>query len=272
MPLDALPAYRHVERESDCLVFSELVWEEKRRPSSRLLERFLTATSDVALLNFAKQFGPLIPDPLTTESLLHPTPVREPVDGIWRHLQWELSFLLELVSRLRENREFLTDPRDEFARRGITVARRYSLADVFGITKSKTRTAPQWHTWTRAERRAIAANVLDERVRYYVKSCGLRPALIAEPPYTHFEMVFQDNWIGERVSLLGALMVQFLATATGTGFATCSGCGRMFVPKRRQPAFGKRRYCPSCGRPAAVRAAKADWRARQRAARGERKR
>ena len=73
---------------------------------------------------------------------------------------------------------------------------------------------------------------------------------------------------GLGLSLSGALTVQLMTAMAGSGFALCSSCGEPFVPKRRQPAFGKRRYCPRCGRPAALRDAKATYRAKLRA-RGE---
>ena len=62
----------------------------------------------------------------------------------------------------------------------------------------------------------------------------------------------------------GALIVQLMSAATGSALAICSACGTFFVPLRRRPAFGKRRYCRACGRTAALRDAKADYRARLR--------
>ena len=55
-----------------------------------------------------------------------------------------------------------------------------------------------------------------------------------------------------------------LARIHGRQQSICSACGHFFVPRRRRPAFGKRRYCRACGRAAAVKDANADYRAKSR--------
>jgi hypothetical protein len=66
-------------------------------------------------------------------------------------------------------------------------------------------------------------------------------------------------------------VMQFADRRLPTGQAECSSCGVLFSPLGRNVAMGRRRYCVDCGRPAALRDAKAAYRARQRqqAARAE---
>lgn len=69
----------------------------------------------------------------------------------------------------------------------------------------------------------------------------------------------------EGHALMGALAVQLLGAVSRTGGITaCSNCGAPYMPTR-QPRAGNNRYCPDCGRRAAVRDAARRHRQRKRA-------
>jgi len=73
--------------------------------------------------------------------------------------------------------------------------------------------------------------------------------------------------LGNRV-LFDALAIQLLhVIGRRRGLAICSSCGRFYTPPRR-PAANRRRYCDECRPRAAVRDASADYRDRQRQAKG----
>ena len=64
-------------------------------------------------------------------------------------------------------------------------------------------------------------------------------------------------------TLAGALASELLLHLTTTDqLATCDACGRPYSPSRRQ-RFDRRSFCRECGRSAAVRAAKRDYRQRR---------
>lgn len=66
--------------------------------------------------------------------------------------------------------------------------------------------------------------------------------------------------------LLRQAMLSLLrARETANGMALCSACGQAYVPRRKPRAQG-RHYCGACGHAAALRDAKADYRARRRMA------
>ncbi len=251
VPFDALFVTTSVEVDSGNLVFNVFSAIERIRVPADLLEKFLGAKTDERRHRFAQRFGALLePSAAAYESGRH----REPFE-IWDRFQWEFSYLLGLVAAVREGADVVRDPADDYAVRGLRIIRGGTLSDLL-----KPRT---WRERSRAERRELAAAVIQQRTWFLVNISRLRPGLVAERTLGKFRFVLQGgNHAG--TSLLGAITGQFLVTATGSGFASCSACGNVFVPKRRQPAFGKRRYCAQCGRTAALRHAKAEYRKRER--------
>ncbi len=253
MPISSLPGTSSVKVEESELCFRAGL--DRVIPPRSLLERFVEARNDAALVRFAKRFGPLRPpdDWFSLDSAY-----REPLDT-WRLHRWHFNYLLSLAAALRENASIDDDPYAALQARGIAVRRLGTLSDM-----ARREPAP-WSERTIPQRRSLASSVLLERAESLVRYCKLRPALTTVgSPELAFDIVFQDGEQRFGISLLGALTVQFIAAVTGSGFAVCSGCGEVFVPKRRQPAFGKRRYCQECGRGAALKAAKAAYRIRER--------
>ena len=234
-----------------------------------LLERFVSVESDAGMLSFARRFGPLAlfaqkakaatlrPDPKRFALLRKQSRVHRERVAWWRATQAQFKMVLTMAAHYREGTAPAPAAFDEAEALGIRPFR-----VPIGLHATDYNRLP-------AEARVDLAGVLTVfHTRTLARTCGVRPALTMElnaPLERHrFELVFHDDsssW--EGMSLIGALCVQLLAATAGVGFAVCSACGRPYVP-RRQPALGRRKYCPSCGRRAAVRAAKAAYRARQR--------
>ena len=79
-----------------------------------------------------------------------------------------------------------------------------------------------------------------------------------------------SQWIEDPMSLFGALGLQLMYAVAGCeGITTCSACGKPFYAQR-QRAESRDKYCPACGRGAAVRAAKRRQRERERTTKKQR--
>jgi hypothetical protein len=168
----------------------------------------------------------------------------------WRRFQEQLKLVLGLIAAFRENTVVSVPAIEALAKTGLF---RVGTLEATSLQKE-------------TPRRALAVSVCALYTRALALSCGLRPAL-AVGRKLNLTLVFQDSIatrLGGGLSLAGALTVQLMSAMVGSGFAMCSGCGDPFIPEGRQPAFGSRRYCPSCGHSAAMRDAKRDYRARQR--------
>ena len=83
--------------------------------------------------------------------------------------------------------------------------------------------------------------------------------------------MFRFSWDGRRYDMhiwswngtLCAIAFELAFAISGTaGLAFCSGCGKQYEPSRR-PNPNRNRYCPRCGRSAAVRDAARRWRQKQ---------
>jgi hypothetical protein len=240
-------------------------------PPASLLQQFLELRSDETILRFASRFGPLglvryrgqelpIPPPLPDRDL------RESLTA-WRRYQGEFGALLTFAAAIRERRPPPPETFKRYEELGVL-----PLEMKFGLQPAE-------------KRLNVAAALLESRLRQFIQWCGLRPGPMftresAEKPPSGITMIFEagpaNTILGVRklaspfsfaLSLFGALTLQAFAVATGAGFAVCSACGAVFVPRKRQPAFGKRRFCAACGRPAALKFAKAAYRARERESR-----
>ena len=268
MPADHLWVAGNAEIEGTDLHFH---WRSARhlRPPSSLLERFLGLRSDEGILRFAEKFGPMDPRGLHLseyqEIKARPGGHAEALT-YWRHVQQESLAMLSLIAAVRERQSPKKETFADLYERGM-------LPLVSSLTLAKPGKLPpilgNWETCSLKDRLSTARSVFQEKVRTFVRHCGLKPALAVESKRGGFrmELVFQDaraDFRGSGLSLFGVLTVQLMSAATGSALAICSACGNFFVPKRRQPAFGKRRYCGACGRAAALRDAKADYRERQR--------
>jgi hypothetical protein len=230
------------------------------RVPSDLLERFLSLGTHESILRFARRYGPL-----GAFGRVHPYVVGDKAPWSWSFLKraeqgqeyaesvrtWlrfkdHLSCMLALAADWRDNRIPDAD-----------VLRRATELDIVGSDQLDRLT--QGPTMTR--RREIG-RLLTWGACRLARQLNLRPGLRFDPASTHVDLVFQDYgevMPGAGISLMGALSVQFFAAMSGSGFAVCSACGSAFVPRRR-PAADRRRYCAQCGRKAALRDAKAEYR------------
>ena len=286
VPLDALLLAERVEVVDAALVFDWRLGFNYIKPPSTLLEQFLGLRTDAGMLGFARRFGPLG----LSEHAVGPAPQpfnhrrerqRESL-AEWHKYQWEFNALLALAGALREQRSPARELIEELERRGlVSPEHQETIGSILKPGPSLPSVLGGWSEMPASGRLRFARAYLQSRTATFVQACRIRPVLVPgedEPYWTpsRFTLLFQDavadgrHWF--RLSLFGALTVQLLAAATGSGYAVCSSCGSVFVPRRRQPAFGKRRYCRRCGRRAALKDAKADFRVRQRAKTATRKR
>jgi hypothetical protein len=227
-----------------------------------LLERFLGLDSDASILAFAQKFGLLRFDPARAyEHLANIKTVdprtgsydrREPCD-MWRNAQRQFSKLLELTAELKE---------EERPSRALLL----ELQDLGVELKYVRKDAPDWESLPAWVQRASAQLDLVWHLQVLAIVCRLRPApsiVNFGQKHAQFDLVFVDIDV-DAITLFGALVVQLMAAVTGSGFANCKSCGRMYVPTRK-PRQGERTYCRQCGHAAAVRDAKAAYRDRSRA-------
>ena len=230
-----------------------------------LLERFLRLRSDENVVKFARRFGPLMPRGLYAEdekATGRPGEHRESLRE-WRQLQREFNAVLALVAAVREKKS----PAEQTFMELHTLG---ALPAVDQLTHNNPpRILQEWRHYSLSERLTAARSIFMKKIKTYSRYCALRPNLILKSTRTgvRFDLVFQDaraDFLGCGLSLFGALTVQLMSAATGSALALCSGCGDFFIPRRRRPAFGKRRYCRACGRTVAVRDAVTDYRDRER--------
>jgi hypothetical protein len=221
----------------------------------KLLEDFvrLPAADDRAIEAYFRKWGPLyICEHYRPASHPH-TPRATPQHGWW----WGCN-LLETVGG------FYWEPLDvwreyaEIARAMLTIA-----ADLYNGGSGEVN---DWRVVLGDETGPLES---PQRGRFYLScvvngwigSAGVRPSLCWSEKNT---MIM----LGNRGSLFAALATQLLLViGRRRGLARCSSCGRFYTPRRR-PAANRRRYCDECGPRAAVRDASADYRDRQRHAKG----
>jgi hypothetical protein len=269
VPLDSLWIPGAVSTKAGVLSFDWRVGYSWLKVPPTLLDQFIAISSDDNVLLFARRYGPLgLSAPgqrAGSVPLFGRRAVRRELLAWWRRAQSEFRLLLTLAALLREGSEPRREIFAQYEEWGIIVPAR-----TLGNIGRPSSILNKWSEWPRGVRKRAATELLEMRMRSFVQQCGLRPALMLEPTKGSFKVGFhfQDATANSPVlvglSLFGALTVQLLATVAGSGVAVCSGCGNVFVPRGRRPGFGKRRYCPRCGRRAAVRDAKADYRRRLR--------
>jgi hypothetical protein len=263
---DALMVPDKVDISGSTIAFA-LASEHFTRTPSHMLEQFIEAESESAIVSFAKRYGPLalFKSRSRGEEFIHPDPKRlakvreqhlihtEQIEW-WRLWQARFRLILNMAAHYRES----TAPTADEFRQVLQIRPFLAGINADAFDPSRLSSAALIHG---------AAFLVSLYTATLVKACGIRPGLhpdFESPVALRFELAFQDNSsLTSGISLIGALTVQLLASAAGSGFSVCSACGKPYVPRRR-PAAGRRQYCPSCGRAAALRDAKAAYRARLR--------
>ena len=276
VPLDTLWVPGDVTVQDGVLCFDFGAGISYQKPPAGLLEQFIGLHSDRAIQSFAKRYGPLALGSDDAAAIPQPqswswSNQRESLKA-WRRYQREFNTLLGLAAAVRERTAIDRDVFAELEEHGVSVPVPRATIGVMKAgdpLKAWPSILDNWSWWSEQDRQATAARLLTTRTSTFIRWCGIRPAVTFDlrPSGTTTDLLFQDalaDSLQVGLSLFGALTVQLLAATTGAGFAICSACGRAFVPLRRKPAYGRRRYCTDCGRAAAVRDAKADQRARER--------
>jgi hypothetical protein len=226
------------------------------RPPSDLLERFLDAKTDGALVKLAREYGPLglIKSSSHGFPFAQPAILRGRMNEGFKHrerIEWWHFYRTQFQSLI----EFAAAFRSENAPTSTELAT-VAQPDVLNFELGPNPSA--------ISRRNAGLTAIDVWTSSYTRWCGLRPALMIDPSSkSPIEVVFLDDTsiFSSGLSLFGALTLQLIAAIAGSAFSTCSHCGSPFVPSRR-PARGRRRYCAGC-RKAGVpqKDAKADYRA-----------
>lgn len=239
---DEMPVPDSIEGDGSEIVFDFTSNIRGVRPPLNLLERFLTADTDVAVIRFAKRFGPLAVFPSEDEEFSWPDPQRlsdlcDPHHeqlATWRRYQEQMNTVLALSAALREDQTPTIEDLDSFNQ---------SVGGVFLQPKTR-ELAAKSANW----RRGLAQRAGLFYTRALANACRLIFALRLNRK-GQMETVFQDavgNRPGGGLSLCGALTVQLMMAFAGTSLSLCSSCGQAYFPKRR-PAVGRNRYCPRCG-------------------------
>lgn len=245
-----------------------------------LLERFVSARDDVALFRFAKRWGPLGIDCYAHGcriNVLLTRPSRtEHMEAVrsWRYFRRQFNALLGLASGLKDNDglsfQYAIFERLDWTGTALDAAAIGGMVSRWDKWKQHPRLPATQRRLMAEQPRRVAIWALDFWTARLVAACGLHPALRfdEERKASHVALVFQDARSAQSsawgLALISALTLQLVSAVSGTGFASCSECGEVFKPSRR-PAQGRRRFCQECrDGGAAVRAAKAAWRGRER--------
>jgi hypothetical protein len=229
-----------------------------------LLERFLQARTDSAVLAFAKRFGPLgffghgggrFKPSVERLQRSFERGVHSEQFAAWRSFRTASSGMLEVAAMLREKRLLNLDAL-------------IRTSELLGEAEDSTtlHTLQVISRMPNEDRRGVVGGVLTFCLDRYVQACWLRPHLKWDYSGTRPDVVFSDLLAANvgGISLLGALTVQLLSSVAGSGFHICSSCGAAFVAQRR-PAADRRRYCQACQKSGApTRDAKVAYRARLR--------
>lgn len=284
LSMEGFPRPTGIRVEGGRLIWSGLDLDNRIRPGPGLLAGFLRLgnASPVAIKRFAERSGVL---ELCQHDLpsLHSPACRprgkrgefqwEPIDA-WRYYARQAAALLNVAARLH---------RDEPGR----------AEDWNVIYERPLRYLPQMLGELDLVREMIGLGSIPDHRRLLISLGGVQ--LVARPfrrerqrnevlAAQRFVLaaILNYGWLGSggvrpsfqwagspRVVLLsgnlfGAVAAHLMfAIAKTQGLAICSACGMPFIPSR-QPTPGRRSYCPSCGRQAAVRDASRAYRRRLR--------
>ncbi len=104
-------------------------------------------------------------------------------------------------------------------------------------------------------------------VNAWVRLATLRPQLFYEGD-PKLKEGYSVQLVGENYAAIGSplfacLASQMMSVLLGRGIALCSGCGKIYSPRRRKPKRGQNNYCPDCGRTVALRHAQEKFRMKQ---------
>jgi hypothetical protein len=237
------------------------------RVPEMMLEQFLGLDSDEAIVGFALKYGPLLIDPLSVRDAgSGGIEYREPIKE-WQQFPGVFSRLLSGAAAVKSGQK----PDLEMFQQ-MVADQDFMLERLHrNVPKEEPDPIDVWKGSNVKERRRHLAWTVEWLAHALVNHADLRLYLTgAERPGTEwvFDLAFRSS-IGIP-SGFRSLVLQLLAAIVGTGFAVCSSCGVSYVPKRRPRTTG-RHYCVSCGRAAALRDAKADYRRRVRSANRGRK-
>jgi hypothetical protein len=253
---DDIPVPTRIEADESGIIF-DFSWVRPEHPPRDLLDRFINAKTDSALIKFAKRFGPLAlfhsgegdvpwPDPQQLADLCD-DPHRETLAD-WRRCQRQMRLVLALMGTLHDNDTPTVDALADF---NDAVGGAFVQSNVL----DKAKTNSDW-------RKGLAMRAGLFYAKTLAQVCRLTP-VVRMNRKGRMEIVFQDavgHVPGGGLSLAGALTVQLMSAFAGTALAVCSSCGHPYFPDRR-PARGRNKYCTVCG-------TRASWRDSKRKQRG----
>lgn len=121
--------------------------------------------------------------------------------------------------------------------------------------------------WSDSEFRSFQRGWLADRLNHWLVRGEVGPFCSWDKDRLEIGFFTHSRPEGDVISLLGALGMQLaFAVAGAEGVTTCTACGKPFFAQR-QRATSRDRYCRTCGRDAAVRAAKRRYNAKLKAER-----
>jgi hypothetical protein len=145
-----------------------------------------------------------------------------------------------LVAVLKFDESPPSDPYTEFAAHRFESSRPHSLGDLGGL-----KPVP-WEMKSPKARQDETRRLIGQHVSSLVEMSGLQPRLVTDSKSpAGFDVLFVGS-TAKGHSLLAVLTAQVLVATVGGGFALCTGCGRVFVLRQRQPSHGRGRYCADC--------------------------
>lgn len=226
-------------------VEAHLVWREwpeaVGKTDERMLDRFLAlaAASDEEIHAYATTYGVLASGPTRTGPMIDVTRIRgrsgsgtyrEPV-AAWRDIAAHFAALLDVSAALHRTGQ-------------AADADAWKRVGAFSRTQMKAGLSADDEAWLHrisptAKAAAAPRLWLENILNTWLEFCGVTPVLIWHgSPRPRIEM--------NPRSLLGALVVEVAFTVgTSAGVATCSHCGRTYLPKRK-PKAGQQAFCPDC--------------------------
>jgi hypothetical protein len=253
------------EAEGITLVADAIVWRvpsslvyRQINPPKKLLLHFLrlhTAGTE-KVLDFAKRWGCLalcehgLP---ATHNASCTVCLREPVNQ-WRALSRQAASILRIRDTLSLEQRPAPDD--------------WKLALSFAALAGKRRAKADLDDSSPLLYRGFNQNELGQCVQAWLDAARIGPRLTWSNRERRYRVSFSPLrfWYPNLFSHLA--MELMLAVADVGRLAVCFGCGREYAPSKRRPAEGRRNFCESCGRKAAVRLAVRRFRSRARQEQG----